>query len=108
MSHSLPELPPELLLEILQSGAKPWQRMLTQNIRVTSAQLNEKPMYFFDPEYFKRMDVTMNIEGMSLFCTIPEGHFGTHIRSTRLLATTLIEHIENNANSERTGASTHS
>jgi hypothetical protein len=91
MALPLPDLPTELLLLIAQSHGKSWERILTESVRSTCNQLNEKLMLFYSSTYLTMLDVKMNEDCMTALYSLAHGQLGIHVLSLTIYTTTLIQ-----------------
>ena len=94
MAPSLPDLPAEVLFLIMQSYGKSWERTLTEKLRSTCKQLNEKLVFFYGSTYFTSIDVNMNGDDLTTLHSLARGNLGMHVQSLSIHTTTLVERTE--------------
>jgi hypothetical protein len=120
MAPSLPELPAELLLKIIESEVEPekhpdldfvsfkpseMQKRMYIALRSTCREINAKVVYFFGSKYFKNVRVQLNEVGMEKLQAISHSPFRAHVCGLNIFVSTLFHQILLDGESDTTDAS---
>ena len=81
MALSLPDLPAELLLEIVGSLTPSERRKTMEQLRATHPQIDEKIVYHYATEYHKSVTLHLDRTTLTRFESVVSGYLGVHIKS---------------------------
>jgi hypothetical protein len=81
MAPSLPDLPAELLLEIVGSLTPSERRKTMEQLRATHPQIDEKIVHHYAMEYHKSVTLHLNRTTLTSFGSIVTGYLGANIQS---------------------------
>lgn len=97
MARSLPDLPAELLLKIIeyqpiQKGPDVFEmpnvmkerKDVYKAHRACCRELNAKLVYHFGRNHFREIRISVDKAGLSLFHAVSQGHLSAHLRSAEL------------------------
>jgi len=106
MPPSLPGLPAELLLKIIETEALPEeQKRQFSRLRATCREINAKVVYFFGSKYFKKLKVKLNETGLLRLQAISRGPLRIHVHNMRIDVATLFDQVVFSHDSDTTDAS---
>ena len=105
MAPSLPGLPTELLLKIIQHPYPYVQISTYIALRATCRELNEKLVYYFDSEYFDLIKISLSKQEMLQLHAISKGHLATHVTAVEVDVSILFKHVRIDMEEESTDAS---
>jgi hypothetical protein len=120
MAPSLPDLPAELLLKIIESDVEPeehpylWYSSITPSkkqkfmyiaLRSTCREINAKVVYFFGSKYFRTVRFKVDQTNLVRLQAISQGTLGVHVQSIEADVSTLLEYETVETDAESTDAS---
>jgi hypothetical protein len=106
MAVSLPPLPTELLLKVIESERIPVDRKrLFSTMRVTCAELSSNLVHFFGSEYFRTIRVEISQSTFLQLRSISKGPLRVHFQDVVIGITTLFEQNFFETTSDETDAS---